>query len=256
MTDLRLPRSVTAALWLPHVRDLGSVTRAAAAITGDDEPHVAVTGRAQLNLAALFAGWSPITFAAAALPVPGSPGGVPAAATADAVEAGECLVVAGRDGSWVAVPRVRRFGSSLEPGSSVAWHVVPAPGAEQTVMSAVGTLTEARESLVRGLAAATDALTRLDVARWRPDAAAQIAGLLTERTPDWPLPAEIGPERTELLARAARLLAIVRLARQSEAAAVTAWAADQRTAALQEVESAARKAMSAATAYARSAVAR
>lgn len=251
-----LPRSVVAALWLPHVRDLGDVTRAAAAIIGDDEPHVAILGRAQLNLAALFAGWSPVTFAAAALPVPGAPAGVPASVSADAVEAGECLVVDARDGGWVAVPLVRRFGNDVEPGHSVSWQISAAADPARGVAAAVDSPTAARAGLARALVTATDALGRLDVARWRPEAAQQIAALASDEVPDWPLPPDVGPERLEMLARAARLLAIVRLARESEAATVTAWAADQRSAALREVESAARRAMSAATAYSRSAVVR
>ncbi len=249
MTAVSLPRSVLAALWLPHVKDLGSVTRAAAAITGDDEPHVALVGRSQLNIAALFATWAPARVVGAVLPVPGHPAGVPAAVAADAVEAGECLIISAREGTWAAVPTVRTFGTFLEPGATVSWQVTETADAEIGLLATLGSLTEARTSLAQALVTATEALTRLDLARWRPDAASRIADLASAREPDWPLPPEIAADRIELLARAARLMAIVELARGGEDPAVTTSQSDQRFAALREVDAAARRAMAAATAY-------
>jgi hypothetical protein len=231
------------------VKDLGSVTRAAAAITGDDEPHVALVGRSQLNIAALFAKWAPARVVGAVLPVPGNPAGAPAAVAAEAVEAGECLVVAAREGRWVAVPTVRAFGSALEPGATVSWQVTEVAEAEHALLATLGSLAEARTRLAEALITATEALTRLDLARWRPEAASRIADLASAQAPDWPLPPEVGADRIELLARAARLLAIVELARDGEDPAVTTWQSDQRLAALREVDAAARRAMAAATAY-------
>lgn len=240
-----------AALWLPHVKDLGSVTRAGAAITGDDEPHVALVGRGQLNIAALFATWTPVRVVGAVLPEPGHPSGAPMAAAAAAVEAGECLVVAAREGSWVAVPTVRTFGSALEPGATVSWQVTEVPDAAHGLLATLASLTEARTSLAQALITATEALTRLDLARWRPEAATRIADLASAQSPDWPLPPEVDAARMELLARAARLRMIVQLAREGEDPAVTTWQSDQRFAALREVDTAARRAMAAATAYSR-----
>jgi hypothetical protein len=240
-----------AALWLPHVTDLGSVTRAAAAITGDDEPHVAVLGRAQLNIAALFARWAPARVVGAVLPVSGEPSGAPAAIAADAVEAGECLVVAAREGSWVAAPTVRTFGTVLEPGAIVSWQVTEVPDAEVGLLPTLGSLTEARTGLAHALITATEALTNLDLARWRPEAADKIATLASSQVPDWPLPPEVGADRIDLLARAARLRSIVALAREGQDPAVTTWQSDQRYTALREVDAAARRAMAAATAFVR-----
>ena len=243
---LRLPRSVLAALWLPRVRDLGSVTRASAAITGDDEPHVAVLGRTQLNLAGLFATVSPPTVVGAALPAPGSLGGAPGAVAAEALAAGECLVVAARQTAWVAVPEVRRFGSHLEAGARVSWSVTEAPGAERGLLASLGSLSDARAGLVRALHQATDLLTQLDIGRRGPEAE------LVEQLHlplGWPLPPDLEPDRLDMLGRAARLLAVVELARRAKSAAVSARQEDRRSAALREVESAARLAMSAATAY-------
>ncbi len=244
---LTLPRSVLAALWLPHVRDLGDVTRAGRAITGDDEPHRAVVGRAQLNLAALFAQWVPVRTVAATLPVPGAPAGTPAAVSADAIDAGECLVVTDARGSWTAVPEVRAFGSALEPGATVTWHVTSVPDVGPALVAAVGSFTDARAGLAQALTTATDLLARMDLARWRPEAADRIADLVSTRDPDWDLPREVGPERLDVLVRAARLLAIVDLATADDGAAVTAWQVGRRAAALRDVQVAARRAMSAAT---------
>ena len=254
MPDLTLPRSVLAALWLPHVTDLGSVTRASEAITGDDEPHVAVLGRTQLNLPGLFATWAPARVVGAALPTPGRLAGAPAQTAADAVAAGECLVVAARTTTWVAVPIVQPFGTALEPGASVSWSVTEAPGAEHGLLASLGSLSDARSGLAHALATATEALARLDLARSVPETAQRIAELAeasAARTPDWPLPPQVGHDRLELLVRAVRLLAIVDLAREAPTAAVTTWQEDQRGAALREVDVAARQAMSAATAYVR-----
>ena len=246
MPALRLPRSVLAALWLPHVRDLGTATRASEAITGDDEPHVALLGRAQLNLAGLFATFSPPTVVGAALPVSGGLGGAPAAVAADAIAAGECLVAAARKTAWVAVPDVQRFGSPLEPGASVSWRVTEIPGAERGLLASLGSRSDARAGLVQALSRATDLLTQLDVGRGGP-MAEQVERL--HLAPGWPLPPGLEPDRLEMLGRAARLLAVVELAGQAESAAVSAWQQDQRRAALREVETAARLAMSAATSY-------
>lgn len=251
MHPLPLPRSVVAALWLPHVRDLGAVSRAAEAVTGDDEPHVARVGRAQLNLPALFARWAPVRVVGAALPVPGDPAGAPAAVAAAALDAGECLVVAGREGAAVAVPRVRVFGSRLEPGRSVTWEIHEVDGADLTLLSAAAAVSEARLALTEATLGAIDTLTRLDLARWEPEIAERLAGLASSDEPEWPLPAEVGPERTQLLARAARLLAVVRLASGREGAAVTARDSDARVAALREVATTARRALSAASVFVR-----
>lgn len=245
--SLALPRSVLAALWLPHVRSLGDVTRAGRAITGDDEPHRAVVGRAQLNLAALFAQWVPVRTVAATLPVPGAPGGTPGEVLTEALEAGECLVVGTARGSWTAVPEVRAFGSALEPGATVTWHVREVADVDAALAAGVGSYADARAALTHALATSTDLLTRMDLAHTRPEAAAAVAAIAGAPDADWDLPPQVDPDRLVVLLRAARLRAIVDLARADDGASVTAWQVGRRAAALREVEIAARRAMSAAT---------
>ncbi len=245
--SLALPRSVLAALWLPHVRSLGDVTQAGRAITGDDEPHRAVVGRAQLNLAALFAQWVPVRTVAATLPVPGDPGGTPGEVLTEALEAGECLVVGTARGSWAAVPEVQVFGSALEPGATVTWHVREVADVDAALAAAVGSFGDARAALTHALATSTDLLRRMDLAHTRPEAAAAVAALAGAPDPDWDLPPQVDPDRLVVLLRAARLRAIVDLARGDDGASVTAWQVGRRAAALHDVEVAARRAISAAT---------
>ncbi len=247
MIDLALPRSVVAALWLPHVRDLGTADRAGRAVTGDDEPHVAVMGRAQLNWPALAARLVPVRTVVAALPVPGDPAGVPAVAAVGAIEARECLLVAGERGAWAVVPEIRSFGSALEPGATVSWSVVPLPETGPGLGAGLPTLAEARVDLVDALASATATLTRLDLAHDRPDAVARLAALASDVDPGWLLPPELAPARLDLLVRATRLMAVVSLAREDDGAAVTGHQATARRTALAQVERAARRATSAAT---------
>lgn len=245
-TDLNLPRSVVAALWLPHVTTLGEAERAARAITGDDEPHVALLGRAQLNWPALIARLAPARSVVAALPVPGDPAGVPAPPAAEAIDAGECLLVAARTGAFAVVPQVRRFGSPLEPGAHVTWHVHEVPDVGASLGGAVGSLADARVALVEALATATSLLERMDIAGSRPEAAARLA-MVSSGTPSWDLPSTVGAERLDLLERAARLLAIIDVATADDGAAASAWQAGRRATALRDVRTAARRAMSAAT---------
>lgn len=250
---LALPRSVYLGLWTRHVGSGSDPLRTAVdAVEGDDEPHtVAEEDGAALadgTLAGLVAAWAagPRTVAAV-LPAPGDPAGVPAGVSAAAVEAGECVLVETPDGAWAAVPEVEAFGSSLEPGHLVTWRVHRVPSWSTTVLGNLGTLAEAEQELRGVLGSATDALTSLDVARWRPDAAETIARLRGEGEPGWALPPELDGRRLRVLALAARLRGIVRLATADDGGAVNLWQADQRSTALREVDRAARRALSAAT---------
>ena len=106
---------------------------------------------------------------------------------------------------------------------------------------------DAERELRQGLLQATEALVRLDVARWRPDAAESVAALRGPRAAAWRLPDRARrPPARGVLASAARLRAIVALATQDDGAAVNLWQADQRSTALREVDRMARRAMAAA----------
>ena len=251
---LALPRSVLLALWLQGVgTGSGPLQRALAAVQGDDEPHEVSAGDdaglAGDALADLFTAWaSGARDVAAVLPAPGDLAGVPAAVSRAAVDAGECVLVRTAAGSFAAVPTVEEFGSALEPGHLVRWEVTTVPDWRTALLASLGSLADAERELRLALISATEALASLDVARWRPDAADAIAALRSDTGLRWPVPPELDGRRVRVLASAARLRAIVSLATADDGGAVNLWQADQRSTALREVDRAARRAMSAATA--------
>lgn len=259
-TALALPRSVRLALWLDQAgAGADPVQRTLVAVQGDDEPHrVAVPGadvpgldddaRGSVTLADLVAAWaSGPRVVAAVLPAPGDPAGAPARVAGAAQAAGEAVLVSTPDGDYAAVPRVEVFGSVYEAGHLVTWEVHPVAPWRTALVGHVGTLAEAERELTTALTRATEALTSLDVARWRPDAAEQIAAL--RDTPDarGVLPPGLDPRRVRVIGSALRLRAIVDLATADDGAAVNLWQADQRTTALRDVDRAARRALAVAT---------
>lgn len=249
---MSLPRSVVAALWV-GCADEGEtwLPFAVEAITGTDEPHRTDD---DAPLAVLLDRLSLRRRTGAtvlsALPVPHEPVGLTGEVGVAAMDAGECVVVDGgaSAGALVAVPDVVAFGSALEPGAMVRWQLRSATASIVPV-----SLGEARRMLAEALVIAVDALESMDVARWRPDAAEEIAELASSAVPAEireQLPPDLDPRRSDLLVRAARLEAIAELAMADDGAAVTLFAADQRQAALRHVAGAARHAMSAASTFA------
>lgn len=249
--SVSLPRSVAAALWVGCADEHETwLSSAVEAITGTDEPHrtdgdaplAALLDRLSLQHRA-----GATTFSA--LPVPHEPIGLAGPAGVAAMDAGECVVVdagPGR-GALVAVPDVVAFGSALEPGAMVRWQLHRAE-----VATAPVSLGEARRVLAEALVVAVDTLESMDVARWRPDAAEEIAALASSQVPPHvaeQLPPGLDPRRSDLLVRAARLEAIAELAMADDGAAVTIVTADQRQAALRHVARAARHAMQAASTF-------
>lgn len=249
---LDLPRSVTLAAWLPHVRgDVALAERAVAGVTDEDEPHAVVaddgTASPWPGLAGLLLAWGmPGVAVTAVLPVPGDVAGVPALISAAAVEAGECILAETPGGAFAAVPQVESFGSATEPGHLVTWRVTRVEPWTLGILAAVGSLADAERELREALRTATEALDRLDVARWREDAVAALASLRAEPSVR-ALPSGLEPRRARVLALAARLRVIVDLATADDGGAVNLWQADQRSAALRHVDHAARRAMCAAT---------
>lgn len=240
------------ALWVGRADDGDAwLPSAVEAITGTDEPHrtdddaplAALLDRLSLHHRA-----NGITVGA--LPVPHEPVGLTGPVGVAAMDAGECVVVDGgaNAGALVAVPEVVAFGSALEPGAMVRWQVHQAQAS-----IAPTSLGEARRMLAEALVIAVDALEAMDVARWRPDAAEEIAELASSAVPpeiSRQLPPDLDPRRSDLLVRAARLEAIAELAMADDGAAVTLFTADQRQAALRHVAGAARHAMQAASTFA------
>lgn len=248
-----LPRSVLLALWVQHVGvGSGPLQQAVAAVQGDDEPHTVESDDdpqvAGDRLADLVATWaSGPREVAALLPAPGDLAGVPAAISAHAIEAGECVLVRTGEGTFAAVPEIEEFGSALEPGHLVVWTVRRVPAWRTTLLGTVGSLADAERDLRGALVAATGALASLDVARWRPDAAEAIAALRADADPGWLVPPGLDGRRLRVLVAAARLRAIIELATADDGGAINLWQADQRSTALREIDRAARRAMCAAT---------
>jgi hypothetical protein len=251
---------VLLALWLAFPpTEADRARRAARSVHGEDEPHL-VTGASDVvadggTLEDLLAVWHPAgparpVHTAALLPVPGDVSGLTPAVARPAVDAGECVLVAVGDRSWAAVPEVVRFGSAWEPGHLVTWHLHEVPDWRMRLPGLVGSLADAELDLRRALVEATEALAGLDVARWRPDAAQTLAALARDSTPTWPFPRGLPPRALHVLVRALRLRAIVELATADDGGAINLWQADQRSAALRDIDHAARRAVAAATAAA------
>jgi hypothetical protein len=220
------------------------------AVQADDEPHT-VRGDDQdaptRPLAALVDACDGLPRdVAVTVPAPGDLGGTPAAVSVAAVDAGECVLVRTPQACLAAVPVVERFGSHLEPGHLVTWDVAEVPDWRLAVHGATGSLADAERELKLGLVEATEALMRLDVARWRPEAAETLGSIRDLELPAWRLPRGIDGRRVRVLASAVRLRAIVALAGQDDGGAVNLWQADQRSTALREIDRMARRAMAAA----------
>lgn len=234
------------ALWLGALRSgSGELPAALAAVQGEDEPHTTDDGGTFGDLLTTLAR-TEAEVVHAALPVPGA-AGVPAEAAEPALAAGEAVLVrsAGRQ-TTTAVPVVTEFGSAWEPGAMVTWQVT----VSSAVVSMPDSLGEARRDLTEALELAIEALTQMDVARWREEAATEIAQLASADVPGTiarVLPPGLDTRSRDLLVRAARLQAIVALAAEDDGAAVNVWQADQRAAAMRHVGSTARRAMMAAT---------
>lgn len=256
---LDLPRSVCLALWATAALE-GRVElgRAVAAVTGDDEPH-RVTGEdlpvsadpRGPGLADLFDQLSGRAVAVrAVLPVPGDARGLagPVAATQAAVEAEEAAVTVPRDAAGAAgvlVPQVQWFGSELEPGCQVTWwsyrvDVAPSP-------ASLPQLSDAERAMREALLEAVEALSSLDVARWRDDAADRIAMVRDGGLPGGLIPPGTDRRVVRVLSSAVRVRAIVSLATEDDGAAITGWEADRRAAGLRRVDHVARAALVAAT---------
>lgn len=178
------------------------------------------------------------------LPAPGDPRGLPGpgAFTNSALLAGEAVVAGGLG----FVPEVHRHTSgSGMTFETVLWRVYPLPP-DAFLAPAQPSAAEAEAELSAALAEANAALTRLDVAQWRPELAGALAAL---RRPDAAadLPPGFGPRARRLFARASVLDRMLALAAQvAPGGAITAWEAQQRDAALRPVAAACRQALMAA----------
>jgi hypothetical protein len=186
------------------------------------------------------------------LPAPGDVLGLPGPPefNAAALEAGECVLtepIETPDGPsadrWGLVPVITMFGSVWEPGSMVSWHVRPVAlrGAGQPAG-----LGEAERELTQALHLATDELARLDVARWRDDAAQRVEAVREGAIPAGVLPPAAGARPVRVLGTAARVRAIVALASEDDGAAITGFEAQRRAETLRDLDAVSRRAVMAA----------
>ncbi|GAB7037298.1 MULTISPECIES: hypothetical protein [Catenuloplanes] len=179
------------------------------------------------------------------LPVPGDPRGLPGPGefTNAALLAGEGIVARG----FGLVPEVRTHTSgSGVTFSTVLWRFHPLPATAPRAALTEPTAAEAETDLSLALAEATTALTRLDVAAWKPELAGALAAL---RKPDagTDLPAGFDPRARRLYARASVLDRVLALASTAApGGAVNNFEAQQRDAALRPLTTACRRALVAA----------
>jgi hypothetical protein len=176
------------------------------------------------------------------LPAPGDPRGLPGPGpfAGAALVAGEAVVAGGLG----LVPEVRSHTSgSGVTFETVLWRVYPLPHTAPAASSGDPSPAEAEADLSAALAEATAALTRLDVAQWRPELAGALAAL---RRPDsgTDLPPGFDPRARRLFARAAVLDRVLALAEHAApGGAINGHEAQQRDAALRPLTTACRRAL-------------
>jgi hypothetical protein len=178
------------------------------------------------------------------LPAPGDPRGLPGPAAPDltgaALLAGEAVMTP----SFGVVPEVRRHtsGSGVE-FETVLWRVYPV--SEYRPVFQMGA-AEAESELTAALGEATEQLTKLDVAQWKPELAGALQAL---RRPESTatLPIGFDPRARRLFARASVLDQVLALAGTSApGGAINNYEAQQRDAALRPLTTACRQALVAA----------
>ena len=198
-------------------------THAVAGLPGSDGTETLVGALARLR--ALGA-----TGLGAAFPAEGDPVGLggPRDFNADALEAGEAVVVTGTPLGLV----------PHRTGAATVWTCRPA---DRRQLPDVG---EADRELRAGLLASAGALAELDVARWRPEVADELMDL--RRRDPLEAPPGVPLRCVDLAQRGIRAIAIVELALADDGAAISAAEAASRRAALVPLDRAGRRALTAA----------
>jgi hypothetical protein len=236
-TSTPLPRSAALALWFTAwAAGRVSLDDARDAIVGDDAAHdvVGMPGETEpvpliLALGRLRAAGA--TAAGLALPVPGDPLGLagPTPFNADAIEAGEAVLLSGADIGLV--PHAAGAGVTWRYHAAASRRQVPDP-------------SEADSLLRRTVVDTANTLADLDVARWRPEVADELMAL--RRTADLAFPPDSGPRAVRLASLSVRCRTIVELALDDDGGALSASEADRRRAALTPLDHAARRGLVAA----------
>lgn len=178
------------------------------------------------------------------LPAPGDPRGLPGPGpfTATALLRGEGVIA----GELGLVPEVTEHRS----GSGDLWHTVTwqvHPVRTTATPADSPTPAEAEHDLSVALTETTEALTGLDVARWRPELGEALAAL-RRGSPGPELPPGFDPRSRRLYARASVLEQVLALAAQDPlGGAVNGHQAEQRALALRPLATACRRALEAAS---------
>jgi hypothetical protein len=125
----------------------------------------------------------------------------------------------------------------------VTWHLYAVRAPRVTDH---GSIAEADQELRVALERATRELARLDVARWRDDAAERLALIRGGAVDPGLLPPSTPQRCLRVLATAARVRAIVELATEDDGGAVTGFEAGARAEALRGLDRVSRRAVVAA----------
>jgi hypothetical protein len=233
---LTIPPAARVACWLnAWLRDAVPADSAISGLNGGGAAEFALPdGSAPLSAALLLGELRRVGAerASLALPVPGEPHGLggPPAFNADALEAGEAVVVHGPGLGLVPVARgpIERWRGS----------VAMPPAFLPDVASADAELRAAVRT-------SADQLADLDVAAWGPDVADALMNLRSGS--QFSAPLWFGSARaTQAAASALRILAVAGAAEQVGSGPLTASEATQRAAALRPLATAARTALVAA----------
>ncbi|RNL79395.1 hypothetical protein [Nocardioides marmorisolisilvae] len=232
---MALPRSAFLTLWTGAcLRGSVGPDDAAVAVRGEDPQHLVVDwpGRPEpFELAHLPAAISTLREPSLrlALPAAGDPLGLagPPAFNAQALDAGEAVIVVGLGAAYGLVP--------TEDARTVLWHCSPV---EVPHLLDPG---EASRTLRQVLLTATAELVRLDVASWQPEIPDLMLNLA--QRPGLPLPPGTPNSAIETLERAALCAEIVELARADEGGALSSHEMAARAGCLTDLDAAARRAI-------------
>lgn len=235
---LDLPRSARLVGWgNAALRGSASLDDAVDAVTGPADPPHRVGGLpgeaapVGLTLALGRLRTLGVTGLRLVLPRPGDSAGLPGPTAFNevAVEGGEAALTVGE----------RSLG--LVPSGRATWQAYDvAP-----TTAAVPSLAEADRALKEALQQGTEALVRLDVARWQPEVADLLAELRSPRL-NSDLPPCYPPRAHRVLAMAQTVWAIASTAEETTGAAVSAGELQLRDNALRTLSAAARRAVEAA----------
>lgn len=179
-----------------------------------------------------------------ALPRSGDPLGLcgPAPFNQAAMAAGEAVLVVGAP--YGLVPAITPYGPENDRGHLVRWQV---HGIDPDAAPATPSLSEAERELAAALRDATAELMRLDVAKWRPEAAEALAAIRGHgRSPQAVLAPGYPVRAIKVLTQAQRLAAIAALAAADDGAAVSATQSRIRATLLTGLERTTRRAQLAA----------